>query len=157
MHCGVQVSDISQVVVSAYTYGFIVHAVVADASTINGLTDKTMQDNEGEPWFTHPMDSRIKVTLHRDAEVRRCKEAHNRNLSTVALHTACTCDNSAAPAEVQQKPAAVGYQRPIRGRIPTNRRGIHSGRRQHSAANRDRGPLAGDGRIHTAVGDGGFE
>jgi hypothetical protein len=77
MHCGVQVSDIIQVVVSAYIYGFIVHAIVADGSTINGLSDKILQDEEGEPWFTHPMDDRIKVTLHRDAEVRRRSKKTN--------------------------------------------------------------------------------
>lgn len=58
-----QVSDILQVVVTAYIYGFIVHAIVADGSTINGLIDKTLQEYEGEPWFTHPMDDKVKVTL----------------------------------------------------------------------------------------------
>jgi hypothetical protein len=70
---GVQVSDILQVIILAYIHGFIVTAVVADGSTINGLTDRIVQGTEGEPWFRHPLDDTVKVTLHRDAEVREAQ------------------------------------------------------------------------------------
>ena len=66
-----QASDLIHAIVLSYFFGFIVVSVVADGSTINGMMDKVLVDEEGGLYMTHPIDDRIKIYMTRDAEVRK--------------------------------------------------------------------------------------